>query len=279
MERIAVISDIHGNLEALKKVLSDIETRGIQKIICLGDVIGKGLHPHECLNLIKENCYVALKGNYCHSILLDSTDLAKTSKEEQERILWCKDKLTKEDIEYIEKMPYCYELYISGRLVRFFHATPENIYKVIGDIDSIEEHYGLFLPSQNTISTNIADVVVYGHIHMQYLKRMYNRTIMNVGSVGNSIDVFRNKEKDGNIENTTVANYLILSGSLHSQTREEPFSFEFVSVPYDIEKELKTNQENIQREAYEEELKNGCYRSMDNVYKMFELNGIDKDKI
>lgn len=61
MEKIAVISDVHGNLEALKKVLSDIETRGIKKIICLGDVIGKGTHPHECLDLIKENCQVALK--------------------------------------------------------------------------------------------------------------------------------------------------------------------------------------------------------------------------
>lgn len=212
-------------------------------------------------------------------MLLNTTDLAKMSKEDQEKILWCKDKLTKEDMEYIKKMPYCYELYMSGRLVRFFHATPENIYKVIGDIEGIEEHYRLFLPSLNTISTNIADVVVYGHIHMQYLKRMYNRTIINAGSVGNSIDVFRNKEKDGNVENTTVANYLILSGRLHSQTREEPFSFEFVSVSYDIEKELKINQENVQKEAYEEELKNGCYRNMDSVYKMFELNGIDKDKI
>ena len=279
MDKIAVISDIHGNLEALKTVIYDIKEKGIQEVICLGDIIGKGSHSHECLEHIKKLCSVVLKGNYCYGMLLSDDELLKISEQERERILWCKNKLMKEDIEFIQKMPFCYEMYISGRLVRFFHATPDSLYKVIGDIDSIETHYGLFLPSQNTVSFSIADVSVYGHIHMQYMKKMYNRTIINTGAVGNSIDVFRNKEKDGSVKNTTVANYLILEGNLHSKNNEEPFSFSFVSLPYAIDKELETNDENVEKEEYEEEIKNGCYRDMEKVYKMFLACGIDKDKI
>lgn len=58
MSSIAVISDIHGNLEALKSVLEDIKKRNIKKIICLGDIIAKGSNQKECLELIKENCQI-----------------------------------------------------------------------------------------------------------------------------------------------------------------------------------------------------------------------------
>ena len=51
--RIAIISDIHGNLEALTTTLKDIRKRNIDKIICLGDIIAKGNHSVECLKLIK----------------------------------------------------------------------------------------------------------------------------------------------------------------------------------------------------------------------------------
>ena len=56
MDKIAIISDIHGNLEALKETIKDIEKRNIKRIICLGDTIGKGLHPEECVQIIKEKC-------------------------------------------------------------------------------------------------------------------------------------------------------------------------------------------------------------------------------
>lgn len=62
MEKIAIIADVHGNYEALKTVLIDIEKRGIKQIYCLGDVIGKGSRPNECLNLLK-NC-IMVYGNW-----------------------------------------------------------------------------------------------------------------------------------------------------------------------------------------------------------------------
>ncbi len=61
--RIAIISDIHGNLEALKTTLEDIQKRKIDKIFCLGDIVEKGHHPEECVKLIRENCEVVVQGN------------------------------------------------------------------------------------------------------------------------------------------------------------------------------------------------------------------------
>ncbi len=55
--RIAVISDIHGNLYALREVLEDIDNQNIDSIICLGDLVGYGPHPNEVIALIKEEIF------------------------------------------------------------------------------------------------------------------------------------------------------------------------------------------------------------------------------
>ena len=59
----AVISDIHSNLEALTAVLADIEQRGIDTIYCLGDVIGYGPDPRQCLDLVIEKVKWCVLGN------------------------------------------------------------------------------------------------------------------------------------------------------------------------------------------------------------------------
>ena len=61
---IAIISDIHGNLPALQAVLADIAEQGVSEIICLGDVVGYGGQPAECVQLLRERGIVTLKGNH-----------------------------------------------------------------------------------------------------------------------------------------------------------------------------------------------------------------------
>src|ERR1700710_1448640 len=60
----AVISDIHGNLEALRAVLADIKTRHVDEIVCLGDVVGYGPNPVECVSIIRKACRWSLCGNH-----------------------------------------------------------------------------------------------------------------------------------------------------------------------------------------------------------------------
>ncbi len=278
MDRIAIISDIHGNLEALKSVLDDIKEKNINRIFCLGDIIAKGTHQQECVDLVKENCEVIIKGN-CDEYFTSDIDLLTKTQSEVDRIIWNKNKLDEKTRKYLSNLPYCYEFYMSGRFVRLVHAHPEKIDKFAGNIDKIDRLYELFLPSSNTISDKKADILIYGHIHTPYVQKIYNRMIINVGSVGNAIDVFRNDEKDGDVKNTTVANYLILSGNFDSKNIDEKISYELVCVPYDIDKELNDNDDNIEFESYEEEIRKGKYRDMTKIYKSFELRGIDKDKI
>jgi len=278
MKKIAIISDIHGNLESLMAVLEDIKERNVDKIMCLGDIIAKGSNQQQCIELIKNNCDIVLRGN-CDEYFTSNIDLSNKSKQEIDRINWNKNKLTQENAEYLRKLPYCFEFYMSGRLVRLFHATPEKINDFVGNIDNIDRLYMLFLPSKNTPSNQIADIVIYGHIHTPFIQRIYNRTIINTGSVGNSIDVFRNAKKDGNVKNTTVANYLIISGNYNSKNIDEKISYELISIPYNIDKELKSNTDNIEMLSYEEEIRNGKYSDMEKIYKSFEIRGIDKTEI
>lgn len=69
----AVISDIHANLEALKVVLADIDRRGIKEIVCLGDIVGYGPDPCECLDLVIQRCAWALMGNHDFAVLYEPT--------------------------------------------------------------------------------------------------------------------------------------------------------------------------------------------------------------
>ena len=277
--KIAIISDIHGNLEALKATLKDIEKRNVDRIICLGDTIAKGIHPKECLDLIKEKCEIVLQGNCDAHFSMEHEHIDKMPEQEQKRIKWNQSLINKEDREYLLKLPFCYEFYMSGSLVRLFHATPTVNNKAILNVDSIETKYQMFLPSKNTVSQMKADVVIYGHIHHPYMDKIYNKTLINVGSVGNSFDVIRNKNKDSNVLETTKSNYLIIEGEYNSKEYNSDIAFQFVKVPYYIERELKGENLNIESDNYRFELKEGKYRDMSRINENFKRLGIDVEKI
>jgi len=67
----ALISDIHGNLEALQAVLADIEPHNVDDIVCLGDIIGYGPNPCECLDLVMKRCSRVILGNHDQAALFD----------------------------------------------------------------------------------------------------------------------------------------------------------------------------------------------------------------
>lgn len=73
-EKFAIISDIHSNLEALTTVLKDIEQRGIQKIYCLGDIVGYAANPKECLDLVIEKTENCVMGNHDYAVLFEPTN-------------------------------------------------------------------------------------------------------------------------------------------------------------------------------------------------------------
>ena len=277
--KIAIISDIHGNLEALKATLKDIEKRKVDKIFCLGDIIAKGVHPRECIQLVKNNCEVVLQGNCDYYFSKEHEDFIMLPEQEHKRIIWNKSLIDENDREYLLNLPFCYEFYMSGSLVRLFHQMPDKINKVILNVNSIKSKYEMFLPSKYTSSQNIADVVIYGHIHHQYMDKLYNKTLINVGSVGNSFDVIRNENKDSSVLETTKSHYLIIEGDYNSKEYNSEISFQFIKVPYDIEKELKDESLNLEKDNYRYELKKGMYRDMAKIKENFKKIGINVEDI
>lgn len=70
----AIISDIHGNAEALRTVMADIGRRGADRVICLGDIIGYGPDPLECVDMVAEKCAWSLMGNHDFGVLYEPTN-------------------------------------------------------------------------------------------------------------------------------------------------------------------------------------------------------------
>ena len=107
MTRIAFISDIHANLEALNAVLQEIDTHGADMIICLGDVVGYGPNPKECIDVIRSREIPTIKGNhddYCS--MLFEADITKRLRDDiKTSIEWTQTQLTFDDIDWLAKLP------------------------------------------------------------------------------------------------------------------------------------------------------------------------------
>ncbi len=87
----ALISDIHSNLEAFEAVLADIATQGITEIYCLGDIIGYGPNPRECIDLVMK-CDVCLLGNHDQGALFDPEGFNSGA---ERAIFWTREQLEK----------------------------------------------------------------------------------------------------------------------------------------------------------------------------------------
>jgi diadenosine tetraphosphatase ApaH/serine/threonine PP2A family protein phosphatase len=104
-----IISDIHGNLEALQAVLEYLESyeKKIDKIICLGDIVGYGADPGECIRLTKEISDVILAGNHDFAVS-EQTSVEDFNHYAKEAVLWSRDALNEEELDFLKKLPLIY---------------------------------------------------------------------------------------------------------------------------------------------------------------------------
>lgn len=274
--RIAIISDIHANYQALKEVLEDIKKSKVNNIICLGDIIGKGINVRKCIDLVKGHCGIVLRGNVDDRYIQDPEDW-KHDEVEYNRIKFYKSMLTDGDISFLSNLPISDEFYLSGNLVRLFHAHPTSPYQTINNynIDFREKHK-LFEPTEYTKSDKVADIVVFGHLHYQFMEKIYNKTIINCGSVGCSGCLVQEEGYNSQPNEISQAHYIILEGEFGS-TIQGKLNIEYKSVSYDKEFELADNQNNPEFDAYYNELTYATYRGLpkamqklkDDGYKLF----------
>lgn len=133
MEKIAIISDVHSNITAFKAVIEDIRKRDITRIFCAGDLVLKGSSPCEVLDLAKEKCEVIVRGNAEEGAMCGETP-HKT---------WHRETLGKERMEFISQLPLYFDFYMSGSLIRMFHASKNDTHFRIMDFDNAEEKSSL----------------------------------------------------------------------------------------------------------------------------------------
>ena len=241
MDRIAIISDVHGNVSALNSVMEDIEKRGITTIYCLGDSVIKCANPDKVVDIIREKCEVILKGNCDDVVCRPGIEYGK---------FWSRDIIGEERANFLYNCPVSYEFYMSGHLIRLFHASPfslDDMFNPVYDNSDSEFYANIRNPMDmfkntefigKTENDPIPDIVGYGHIHTPNIFRYGNKSIFNTGSVGIPVEMINEDENDETNKFSTMASYAILEGNLNSLNLDT-FSITLVRIPYDATEEIK----------------------------------------
>ncbi len=99
--KFGIISDIHGNLEALEVVLEEIKKEDCNEIIFLGDIVGYGANPNECIELLRKERVVGVAGNHDYAVL-NKTSIDNFNPYAKSAILWTQEVLTKESLWYLD---------------------------------------------------------------------------------------------------------------------------------------------------------------------------------
>lgn len=225
----AILSDVHSNLEALDAVLKDIRKRKINEILFLGDAVGYGPNPNECIELLKDKCTVLLAGNHDWGVL-GLTDIEYFNEYARAAIEFTKGILTEKNRKTLNTFPIIKNMKKENMLL--VHSTPKEPEKW---------HYLLTLwDAEMNFHYFNQRICLLGHSHQPFIIERVpsgemvthkseaklgksERYIINVGSVGQP------RDRD------PMACYAIIDDE----------KVELVRVPYDIE----TTQKKMMKEG------------------------------
>jgi predicted phosphodiesterase len=183
---LAFLSDIHGNLPALKSALADAKRRGAYKIYCAGDLVGYGPFPDEVCKLLAEENIATITGNYdvkALAALHRPKDSKKGMKPGKWKILnWTRKHISSTSAKFLANLPDCRRETLFGRFrLLIVHGSPvspeDTIYPSI-------TRYSL----EKKLSGEKTDIIVCGHTHIPFVKRFAGITVVNCGSAGQPID-------------------------------------------------------------------------------------------
>jgi diadenosine tetraphosphatase ApaH/serine/threonine PP2A family protein phosphatase len=182
--RIAVLSDIHSNLEALRAALAKIDDIGADAVYCLGDVVGYNADPAPCLELVRERCDGVVRGN--HDVAVARLEaLGALPAAAQKAARHNREQLTEAQCDYLAGLP----LTLTAAGCTFVHATP--------DAPSAWRRLTTYPGALEQFDHFETDVCFIGHTHVPAVMsdqlgvlqvRPGHRYLLNVGSVGQPRD-------------------------------------------------------------------------------------------
>jgi putative phosphoesterase len=181
--RLAVVSDVHGNMDALRAVMAHARGQGAGGFINLGDMVGSGPYPEEVVTTIRGEHFLSVVGNFDLKVL-EYTRASKrpraTSVKGAVMAATARD-LSEDSLRFISSLPPEIRLEMLGRRMLMVHASP-------GDPD---EHLGPDTPDERLAELGRiadADIVLVGHSHREFMRRVNDTLFVNPGSVGRPVD-------------------------------------------------------------------------------------------
>ena len=210
--RIAVISDIHGNIVALEAILEELKEEKIDKVIALGDIVNELPNGNEVIDCLKSiNAYV-IKGNKEEYLLGYEKCKYNWKNLQFKNIKFMYHQLTEQNKRFIRNLPFDLSFEIEGVKLKFVHGSPESICELIYDYN--EELIDKYTKNLKE------DVLILGHIHDPiWIKERNEKTIINAGCAGVSV------------YNIGQAEYVILDindGSFNIESKKVNYSLEKV---------------------------------------------------
>ena len=222
--KFAIIGDIHGNIYSLEAVLEDIKNKNVDFIVCTGDLVGYMPYPNEVIDMLRENRVLVIQGNHDEymgsSKRVTDEDINKLTDEEIQKVAsgkFTRWVITENNKEYLRDLPKALKLEVNGLKLIAVHGSPRNISEYMYEDEAILREVSKGLEE---------DIIISGHTHIPYIKKLENKTFINVGSVG------KPKDKDSR------SSYIILN------IKEKNIESTIERVVYDIDKMVNDIQSN-----------------------------------
>ncbi len=179
--RIAILSDIHANLEALEAVLKHMKSQRISTIWVAGDTIGYGANPNEVLQLLRKEKAVMIAGDHDKEVLTLG-NLKWFNEYAQQALVYTSRVLTEENKAFLKTLKETHEETVDDRKIFMTHGSPndplkEYVYATMSDVDLLA-----------MLNKAKADILIVGHTHLPFVRRVRGRIVVNPGSVGQPRD-------------------------------------------------------------------------------------------
>ena len=204
--KVAVISDIHGNLTALQAVLPAINKEA-DRVVCLGDIASTGPQPHETIALLKQLEYPCIMGNTDESLLkgppedygrmgMPADDVRRMKVLDR----WTRSRITESDRKHLSTLKPTVSLKAGGSSMFCYHGSPRSNTEGVLPTTPDDELSTIFSDREATIFAG-------GHTHSQMARRWMSSLIINPGSVGLPFQ----RDAKGKIRNPAWAEYALVS--------------------------------------------------------------------